>query len=80
MDQQVSSNEQINVKAAKFRTLAAKRVNKAMRSIQRIGNLSRRSSYDYTADEIDKMFRAMRDELDAAEKRFKPQQTTFRWD
>jgi hypothetical protein len=55
---------------AKFVTLANKRVSRALKSIQLIGNLSNRSNYDYTDEDIAKIFRALQDELAACKKRF----------
>jgi len=68
-------------KAGKFRQLAERRVTQALRIINRIGNLSNKSSYEFTAEQIGKMFEAMRNELTEAEDRFnravKPRQLDF---
>jgi hypothetical protein len=63
-----------NGKALKFRSLAEKRVTLAMKTIRRIGKLSRRSSYDYEPEQIDKMFAALRSEITAAELQFSSDQ------
>lgn len=57
-------------KAAKFRELAEKRVSSLLKRIGHIANLANRSSYEYDEQQIGKMFRTIRSELDAAEKRF----------
>jgi hypothetical protein len=54
----------------KFVKLAQARVNKALKDIQLIGNLSNRSNYDYTDQDISKIFRALNDEIGACKKRF----------
>ena len=54
----------------KFVALANKRVSRALKAIQLIGNLSNRSNYDYTEDDVAKIFRALQDELGACRKRF----------
>jgi hypothetical protein len=59
-----------NGKALKFRSLAEKRVTLAMKTIRRIGKLSRRGSYEYEPEQIDKMFAALRSEIAAAELQF----------
>jgi hypothetical protein len=59
-----------NGKALKFRSLAEKRVSLAMKSIRRIGKLSRRGSYEYEPEQIGKIFTALRTEIDAAESQF----------
>jgi len=55
---------------ARFVDLANKRVSKSIKSIQLIGNLSNRSNYDYTEDDVTKIFRALQDEISACRKRF----------
>ena len=54
----------------KFVDLASKRVNRALKDIQLIGNLSNRSNYDYTEQDVGKIFRALTDEVTACRKRF----------
>jgi hypothetical protein len=54
----------------KFVKLANRRVSNALKAIQLIGNLSNRSNYDYTDMDVQKIFKALQDELGAAKKRF----------
>lgn len=54
----------------KFVNLANKRVSKALQTIQLIGNLSNRSNYDYTEEDVAKIFRALQEEIAACKKRF----------
>jgi hypothetical protein len=54
----------------KFVDLANKRVSKALQTIQLIGNLSNRSNYDFTNDDVAKIFRALQEEIAACKKRF----------
>ena len=54
----------------KFVRLANARVNNAIRVIRIIGNLSNRSNYSYSDDDVSKIFRALQDELKACRKRF----------
>jgi hypothetical protein len=54
----------------RFVELANRRVSKALKSIQLIGNLSNRSNYDYTEDDVAKIIRALQDEISACRKRF----------
>lgn len=54
----------------KFVELANKRVKKALKAMQLIGNLSNRSNYDYTDEDILKVFKALQDELNECKKRF----------
>ena len=57
-------------KAQKFIELAEARVNRAINDIRLIGNLSNRKSYDYTDDDVRKIFRTLQKELDSAKSRF----------
>jgi hypothetical protein len=50
--------------------LAQARVNKTLKDIQLIGNLSNRSNYDYTDEDVDKIFRALNQEINSCKKRF----------
>lgn len=54
----------------KFVKLAEMRVNKALKAIQLIGNLSNRSNYDYTDTDISKIFKVLSDELSNCKRRF----------
>jgi hypothetical protein len=55
---------------AKFVELAGKRVSRGLHAIRLIGNLSNRSNYDYTDEDVQKIIRALQDELNACKKRF----------
>ena len=54
----------------KFVRLANKRVNNAIRAIELIGNLSNRSNYDYTQEDVEKILLALSKELKACRERF----------
>jgi hypothetical protein len=54
----------------KFARLATKRVSKALKAIQLIGNLSNKSNYDYTPEDVHKIFKALQDELSLSRKKF----------
>ena len=54
----------------KFVDLAKKRVSKALKDIQLIGNLSNRSNYDYTEEDVAKIMKALSDEVSACRKKF----------
>lgn len=54
----------------KFVRLANKRVSNALRAMQLIGNLSNRSNYDYTDDDVAKILKALSEEVAACKKRF----------
>jgi len=57
-------------KRVKFIELAESRVNRAIKDLRLIGNLSNRSAYEFTEQDVTKMFRAIQQELEAAKSRF----------
>lgn len=54
----------------KFKRLANKRVSAALKKISLIGNLSNRSNYVYTEEDVNKIFTALNEEIQAAKKLF----------
>ena len=55
----------------KFKNLAEKRVNNAIKQIRLVSNLSNRHTYDYNDEQIKHIFSALRTELDTAQAKFK---------
>lgn len=53
-------------KRKKFMENAGKRVNKVMHDIQILEPMARSNVYDFTKDDVEKMFFAMQDALDTA--------------
>lgn len=54
----------------RFLRLANQRVNRALKTLSLIGNLSVRSNYDYREDDVRVIFKALEDELKAVKARF----------
>ena len=69
-EEQAPANE---TKAEKFLRLAPPRINKVIGAIQSLGKLSS-NSYEYTPEQTEKMFAAIRKELDECETSFKPKE------
>ena len=57
-------------KRKKFMEFAGKRVNNVMHDIQILEPMARSSAYDFTKDDVEKMFFAMQDALDTAKSEF----------
>ncbi len=57
-------------KREKFVRLAEARTNKIIDMIQLLGNCSNSSAYDYTQQDVDKIFAAIETELREAKKKF----------
>lgn len=57
-------------KRERFVALTNKRVNRTIKDLRLIGNLSNRSAYVYTDEDVRKIIRALQRELDALKGRF----------
>jgi len=57
-------------KRERFVSLAEKRVNKAIKDIRLIGNLSNKNNYEYEDSETQAIFRALEQEIKALRSRF----------
>jgi len=57
-------------RSARFKRIASKRTNDIIRRIQILGNCCNRSAYDYTEEEVGKIFAAIDKDLKRARARF----------
>ena len=57
-------------KRERFITLCEKRMNAALSNINLIGNLSNRSNYEYSKDDVKQIFGALKAAIKENEKRF----------
>jgi hypothetical protein len=57
-------------KRENFVRLAEARVNRALKEVRLIGNLSNRGAYTYTDGDVRAIFKALQRELDTAKSRF----------
>ncbi len=62
-------------KADKFKRLASKRTNNAIKQIENIGKLST-SAYEYTLEQVERIFGALQDTLDTAKAKFNKTKAT----
>jgi hypothetical protein len=58
-------------KRDKFVRLAEARVSKALQSIRLIGNLTNRSAYEYTEEDVKKIVKALNSEVESMAARFR---------
>lgn len=63
--------KQGNDKAENFVRLANKRTNKILEDIEILGNLANKNQYEYTDEQIEKIFSAIENELAATKESFK---------
>ncbi|HHX69094.1 MAG TPA: hypothetical protein GX708_13725 [Gallicola sp.] len=61
----------MDAKQLKFKELAEKRVNNAIKNIQLIGNLSNTRNYTYSDEDIRKIFKRLKEEIGISEAKFK---------
>lgn len=71
-DEVEASSKPGETKAEKFLRLAPPRVNKIIKAIDSLEKLSAHGSYEYTEEQVEKMFTAIRSELETCEASFKP--------
>lgn len=57
-------------KRGKFIQLATNRVNRVVKDLRLIGNLSNRSAYEYSEDDVRKIVRTLQREIDLMKLRF----------
>ena len=55
----------------RFKRLAEQRVNVVLDKLRILGQLSNKSNYDYTAPQVDAMFKAIQKDLDGTKAKFK---------
>lgn len=57
-------------KKEKFKEIAEKRMDKAIKGISLLGNLSRKYDYEYSEEDIEAMINALNREVQGVKKRF----------
>ena len=57
-------------RAQRFKRIAIYRTNEVLNKIRLIGNLSNKANYDYTEDEVNKIFSAVETQLKIAKAKF----------
>ncbi len=72
MEDEVLEGSATETKSERFLRLAPPRVNKVIKGVEALGKLGNRSSYEYTEEQVEKMFSAIRCAIDSAEEHFKP--------
>ena len=55
----------------RFKRIAEKRTDRALNDIRILGNCSNKSTYAYTEEEVNKIFRTIEEELKHAKAKFK---------
>lgn len=66
----VGDNMNDRDKSSKFVELANKRVNRAIKDIQLVGNLANRTNYEYSEEQAKKILKALQQEVDVLKQAF----------
>ena len=59
------------MKSEKFKSLAERRVNNAIKQIRLIGNLAKPNTYEYTDEQVKKICSVLQSELSTMQSKFK---------
>jgi hypothetical protein len=65
--------EKKSLRRGRFEKVAARRVQKIIDFLDSLSNCANRSNYDYTEDDVKKMFKAIRDKVSQSESSFDKQ-------
>jgi hypothetical protein len=60
----------VETRSEKFKRLATSRTNSVLKFLHLIGNLSNKSNYDYSEEDIKKIFRTIEEQLNIVKARF----------
>ena len=63
-------------KHERFRRIAAKRTNEILEKIRILGNCSNKSSYEYTEEDIEKIFSEINRQVKAVRAKFIPEKSS----
>lgn len=72
-----SEVQQAESKSDKFIRIAEQRVNKALAAIEKVSGLSNTSTYEYTQEQVNTMFKVLEIALEEAKKAYQPKIKTF---
>ena len=61
---------EVSSKREKFVTLATARVNNALKAISLIGNLSNKGAYDFSTEDVSRIFKALNEQVETTRQRF----------
>lgn len=72
-----------DTKKDRFKRLAEPRVTNVLKTLRILGNLSNTSNYQYSNEEVVKIFKVIREQLDLVEKKFdagaQKEKKEFKW-
>jgi len=75
MNMDGDQSPQRKTRRERFLEVAQRRTKALLRDLRLLGNCGNRSAYEYTDEEVEKIFSAIQRELDLARSRFRTEQT-----
>ena len=67
-------------KRERFKRVAENRTNKIIESIRLLGNCSNKSNYDYSEEDVKKIFSAIENEIKAAKQKYQTKEKTRKFE
>ena len=64
-------------RSEKFKRVATKRTNELLEKIRILGNCSNKSTYEYTNEEVAKIFKSLEKQLEAIKTKFSNKKSKF---
>ncbi len=64
-------------RSEKFKRVATKRTNELLEKIRILGNCSNKSTYEYTDEEVAKIFKSLEKQLEAIKTKFSNKKSKF---
>jgi ABC-type Fe3+-hydroxamate transport system substrate-binding protein len=65
-------------RSEKFKRIATRRTNEIIDKIRILGNCSNKSTYEYSSEEVSKIFKSIEQELNSAKNKFSNKKVIFK--
>jgi len=65
-------------RSEKFKRIATRRTNEIIDKIRVLGNCSNKSTYEYSSEEVSKIFKSIEQELNSAKNKFSNKKVIFK--
>ena len=65
-------------RSEKFKRIATRRTNEIIDKIRILGNCSNKSTYEYSSEEVSKIFKSIEQELNSAKNKFSNKKSCFK--
>jgi len=79
MKNKLQNIPQVQSREDRFKRIAANRTNEVLDRIRILGNCSNKSTYKYSEDEVNKIFRVLDQEIKNCKAKFTNKKAKFKW-